>query len=409
MSLGLKITNINIMAQLKVKQISDFVSEVSSVHNGVVGTTTASAIATAKDEAIASAEAKDVARASTAVSNIATAKSQAIASAKSYSDGLSGNYDASGDAATAKSEAIASAEAKDVARASTAVSNIATAKSEAIASAESKDVARAATAVSNIATAKSEAIASAAATAESKDAARALTSIAAIKVQKDRIDALLADAGTNFDTFVEIKTFVDELATADIVGLTGAISTAKGEAIASAEAKDVARASTAVSNIATAKSEAIAAAEAKDITRATAASLDATDKADGALRDAKIDATAKDDLVLSTLRGEIATLAGTAKIEQIATFINATQFYLAKAVNDANNDVLVYVNGLQIHRSSVGVDGFSITNGGFNFQVSNLGYSLESNDHIVVIGIEHSNQGWELDPTNPKELAELPE
>ena len=66
---------------------------------------------TAETDAIAAAESKDVARASTAVSNIATAKSEAIASAST---------DATTKADAAEAAAIASAESKDAVRATAA-------------------------------------------------------------------------------------------------------------------------------------------------------------------------------------------------------------------------------------------------------------------------------------------------
>ena len=442
------------MAQLKVKQISDFVSAVASVHNGVVGTTTATAISTAKTEAILDAAtagdlAYDTLGSASSAQNAAgldatskanaakseaisaasldatskanTAESEAIASAKSYSDGLASNYDAAGSASDAQTAAGLDATSKANA-----------AKSEAINTSKeySDGLAKNYDAAGSADTAKSEAIAAAAVTAESKDAARALTTTAAIKVEKDRIDALLLDSTDALNSFAEIKGFVDALATADIVGLTSAISTAKTEAIAAAAtAGDLAydtlgSASSAqsaaisaagldaTSKANAAKSEAIAAARLDATNKAdkalSDAKADATTKADKALSDAKADATAKDNVVLSTLRGEIATLAGTSKIEQVATFINGTQFYVATAVSDSNKDILVYVNGLQIHRSSVSIDGFAVTNGGFNFQVSNLGYSLESNDHIIVIGVEADNQVAGDDPVKPKDLTELP-
>ena len=300
------------MAQLKIKQISDFISGVNAIHNGAAGTDTVSAISTAKSEAIsqavvngdiaydvngagaaaiAAAESKDVLRASTTATNLGTAVSnlesyadQAEADAKSYADGLASDYDASGDAAAAQSAAIASAESKDVLRAATAVTNIATAKSEAI----------------------SQAVV---------NGDLAYDALGAANVQKLRIDAIVADADGALDTFVEIKTFVDELETADIVGLSSAISTAQSNAISAAESKDVLRAATAVTNIATAKSEAIsqavvngdlaydakgdaaaaqsaaiASAESKDVVRATASQA----YADQAEADAIASAESKD-------------------------------------------------------------------------------------------------------------------
>ena len=498
------------MAQLKIKQISDFISGVNAIHNGAAGTDTVSAISTAKSEAIsqavvngdiaydvngagaaaiAAAESKDVLRASTTASNLGTAVSnlesyadQAEVDAKSYADGLASDYDASGSAAAAQSAAIASAESKDVLRAATAVTNIATAKSEAI----------------------SQAVVNGDLAYDAKGAAN---------VQKLRIDAIVEDAGEQFDTFLEIKTFVDELATADIVGLSSAISTAQSNAISAAESKDVLRAATAVTNIATAKSEAIsqavvngdlaydakgdaaaaqsaaiASAESKDVVRATAsqayadqAEVDAKSYADGLASDydasgsasdaeiaaiasaeskdvvratasqayadqaeadaiasaeskdvvrataseayadqAEVDAIAaaeskdvvratasqsytdqaeadaiaaagsytdtREVSILSVLRGELSAVAGTDILEQVGVFASITSFRATTQLSLVNNDILVFVNGLQIHKASEGVDGYT-TSDGQSFTVSGLGYDLESSDHIIVVGV----------------------
>ena len=110
------------MAQLKVKQISDFVSAVGTIHNATVGTANSTAISTAKSEALVAAQSADTVLASTVSTNLSGAISTEVVGRNSA-------------IATAKTEAIDAAESKDVLRAATAVSNIATAKSEAIASA----------------------------------------------------------------------------------------------------------------------------------------------------------------------------------------------------------------------------------------------------------------------------------
>ena len=410
MPLGLKITNINIMAQLKVKQISDFVSAVATVHNGAIGTQTQTAITAA----ISSAESKDVVRA---------------ASANSYAD-------------TAEADAIASAESKDVVRATAANSYADQAEADAIASAESKDVVRATAANSYADAAEADAIASAASDATSKVSTALSSAVSAdvvglasaktySDIQKTRVDAILNASAADKDSFAEIVTLINSVDTtndnavasvisdlnaeiastnSDVIRIDAAIVTAQAaaisaastdattkadaaesDAIASAESKDVLRATTAVSNIAIAKSEAIASvlgwAESKDVVRATAANTYADAAEADAVATAAADATSKDDAVLVTLRAEIAGVAGTDKIEQLATFASTTSFTIATGISDVNSDILVYVNGLQVHRTGAGIDGFSIAAGGTDFQVASLGYNLESTDHIVVIGV----------------------
>ena len=85
------------MAQLKIKQISDFVTGVEAKINALVGTSTGTAISTAKSEAISTAVSADAVLSTAVVGQISTAKSEAIStavsadvvvlsSAKSYAD-----------------------------------------------------------------------------------------------------------------------------------------------------------------------------------------------------------------------------------------------------------------------------------------------------------------------------------
>ena len=303
------------MAQLKIKQISDFISGVNAIHNGAAGTDTVSAISTAKSEAIsqavvngdiaydvngagaaaiAAAESKDVLRASTTASNLGTAVSnlesyadQAEVDAKSYADGLASDYDASGSASDAEIAAIASAESKDVVRATASQAYADQAEADAIASAESKDVVRA----------------------------------------------------------TASEAYADQ---------------AEVDAIAAAESKDVVRATASQSYTDQAEADAIAAAGSYTDTREVS--------------------------ILSVLRGELSAVAGTDILEQVGVFASITSFRATTQLSLVNNDILVFVNGLQIHKASEGVDGYT-TSDGQSFTVSGLGYDLESSDHIIVVGV----------------------
>jgi len=366
------------MAQLKVKQISDFVSAISNVHNGVAGTQTASDISNAKSGAISSAYSADVV---------------ALSSAKSYAD-------------QAEVDAINSA----------------------VSSAESKDVARAATGATNLSNAV---------------AVEKLRAETAEGLIDGRVTTLLAGKTEALDTFGEIKTFIDGLAAEDVTTIAAistavsndvvhaaAISTgisvaidndtlaqgyadtaqaaaektaadAAAEALVIVEAADVAAAEQAVvdaqavidlavalrasTNSYADTAEADAIASAKSYTDGLASNYDASGSAAAALTAAKSDASAKDAVILSTLRGEIADLGAIDKLEQLAGGITAAGFRVVEAISDENFDILVFVNGLQIHRSSATVDGFSTSNGS-DFIVTGLGYDLDSEDHVVVIG-----------------------
>ena len=366
------------MAQLKVKQISDFVSAISNVHNGVAGTQTASDISNAKSGAISSAYSADVV---------------ALSSAKSYAD-------------QAEVDAINSA----------------------VSSAEAKDIARAATGATNL----SNAVA--------VEKLRAETTEGLID---GRVTTLLAGKTEALDTFGEIRTFIEALSTEDVTTIeaistavsndvvhAAAISTgisvaiandtlaqgyadsaqaaaektaadAAAEALVIVEAADAEAAAQAIEdaqaviNLAVSvknategyadTAEADAIASAKSYTDGLASNYDASGSAAAALTAAKSDASAKDAVILSTLRDEIADLGAIDKLEQLAGGISAAGFRVAEAVSDENFDILVFVNGLQIHRSSETVDGFSTSNGS-DFIVRGLGYDLDAEDHVVVIG-----------------------
>ena len=390
------------MAQLKVKQIGDFVAAVGTIHNATVGTASGTAISTAKSEAIASAEAKDVLRASTAVVNISTAKS----------------------------EAIASAEAKDVLRASTAVVNISTAKSEAISSAVSADVV---------------VLSSAKKYADDQDVIALTAAKSYSDVQKVRIDALLLNSTEALDTFAEISTFITSLETGDVAGLSAALSTAVSndtvhaagisanssaianldldftgdfDAFGSADAAYDAAVleSTRLGNLAYDRLGDAGAAEtaAKSYADGLAVNYDAAGDADAAEaaaiaaansytngRETIIKAyadTAEADAVASAnsytdtsitaldadLQGQIDNLAGVNSVEVIAVFDSATEFSTATQFA-LNSHVVVFVNGLQIHEAGEGIDGWRSLDGR-NFTVEGLGYDLEGDDHIVVSG-----------------------
>ena len=256
------------MAQLKVKQISDFVSAVAAVHNGTIGTNTVTGISVAKSEAISSAVSADVV---------------ILSSAKSYAD-------------VAEADAV-----------STAAGDATTKADAALASAKTYAD-----------TAESDAIASA-------------------NTEAGRLDAIVLSSA---------KSYAD-VAEAD------AVSTAAGDATSKANAAQ-------------------SAAE-------TNAATDATSKANAALSDGKSYTDGRETNILSTLRGEISAIAGTDKLEQAGTFGTTTTFSVATEIDLDNDDILVFVNGLQITDYT--------TTDGENFTVSGLGYDLESSDDIIVIGV----------------------
>ena len=98
------------------------------------------------------------------------------------------------------------------------------------------------------------------------------------------------------------------------------VDTAEADAITSAEAKDVVRASAAATDATTKADAALASAEAKDVVRALAAATDATTKADAALASAE----AKDVVRASAAATDATTKADAALASALAADANTT-------------------------------------------------------------------------------------
>ena len=423
------------MAQLKVKQISDFVSAVESKVNGIVGTANVSAISVAKSEAISTANSADVV---------------VLSSAKSYAD-------------QAETDAVNTASADATTKANAA-------ESKAISAAVSADVVLKGQLEGYADTAEADALSNAKVYADSKDVLVLSEAKAHSDIQKGRIDLLLKDSDETLDTFNEISGFITSLETSDVAGLSTALSTAvsndavhasgisaNSEAIANLDldfsedfdAKGDADAayaaavteSTRLGNLAYDRLGDAAAAEgnANDYTDgfinalgtaaynatgdfATAAQGDLADSAlqdasafdaagsasaaqaaaissaksytdgrevqiklyaDTAEADAIASAKTYTDTEIATLDSRIDGLEGASFEEVLADFVDGVNFLSRVAFNLGN--VKVFVNGLQIHEAGEGVDGWSSADG-VSFTVSGLGYDLEGDDHIIVSG-----------------------
>ena len=342
------------MAQLKVKQISDFVTAVASVHNGTAGTQTTTDIAAAKSEAIASAVSADVVLASDAIVS-----------------------------------AVSQAEAKDVSRAATAAAATSDALVSAVSQAEAKDVSRAATG----ATLLSDAVA--------VEKLRAETAEGLID---GRVTTLLGGSTEALDTFGEIKTFIDGLAAEDVTTIAAistavandivhstAIATSLSVAIANdvlaqgyadaAEADAIASAlSSSIVKADAAEASAISSAEAKDGVRAATAATNLSN----AISTEVSDRNTAIGVLDNDLQTQINALTSVANEEEIAVFRTITSFGTV-ATYDLNGHVAVFVNGLQVHEAVGAGDGW-ISADGINFTVQGLGYDLEAGDHIIVTG-----------------------
>ena len=433
------------MAQLKVKQISDFVTAVGTIHNGTVGTAAGSAIAGVQADVDVNTSAIAL---NTAKVGITTDQSSAIV-ANSAKVGIT----------TTQSSAIVANSAKvgitttqsSAIVANTAKVGITTDQSSAIVANSAKV---------GITTTQSSAIVANSAkvgitTAQSSAIAANTSGVA---TEKARIDALLLDSTDALDTFAEISNFIGSLDTGDVAGLSAALSTAvsndavhaagistNSQAIANLDldfsgdfdslgsadaAYDAAvLESTRLGNLAYDRLGDAGAAETAaneftnqvitdlnfgDIITSNAADFDPAGSA-AAAQSAAIAAansytngretiikayadTAEADAVASAnsytdtsitaldadLQGQIDNLAGVNSVEVIAVFDSATEFSTATQFA-LNSHVVVFVNGLQIHEAGEGIDGWRSLDGR-NFTVEGLGYDLEGDDHIVVSG-----------------------
>ena len=300
---------------------------------------------TAETDAIASAEAKDVALTTALQSYADQAETDAVAEAETKDAARATAANAYAD--TAEADAIATASADATSKANAALASAQTyadtAESDAISTSATDATTKANQALVDAKayadTAEADAISTAAADATAKvlvetnartTADSTLTSNLATETA--RIDSILSASTSDADTFAEIVTLVNSVdATNDsvlagevaarIAGDSSTLSsaqsyadTAEADAIASAEAKDVARATQAGTDIATAKAQAIAAAYAyadqAETDAESAASSDATTKADAALAAAKVYADNGDANTTYTA-GNGMTLSGT--------------------------------------------------------------------------------------------------
>ena len=371
------------MAQLKVKQISDFVTAVASVHNGTAGTQTTADIAAAKSQAISSAVSADVLLAS---------DTDVVAS------GLSNELlaRASGD-----TDAIASALSSSIVKADAA-------QAAAELTAESKDVVRAGAASTATAAVATD-LATVATDLASELVTRAADDSALsgrIITEKDRIDAILLASNANADTFAEVVTLINSVDTTNDSAFAGyvtsnnaalstelvaradgdaaAISTAASDATAKADAAQAAAISAAASDATTkadaAESSAISSAEAKDAARAATAATNLSN----AISTEVSDRNTAIGVLDNDLQTQINALTSVANEEEIAVFRTITSFGTV-ATYDLNGHVAVFVNGLQVHEAVGAGDGW-ISADGINFTVQGLGYDLEAGDHIIVTG-----------------------
>ena len=383
------------MAQLKVKQISDFVSAITNYNNANAGTAATNAISVALSSAkshadVAEADAKSYASDADVVlkGQMEGYADQAEADAKTFSSNADVVLKGQVEGYASDADVVLKGQMESYADQAEADAKTFSSNADTVLKGQMESYAD-----------QAEADALAAAKSYSD-------------IQKGRIDTLLGDSSEALDTFKEIEDFIGNLSTADINGLIADISAARSEAIANAseanavlksslegyadQAEADAKSFSSSADVVlkgqlegyadTAEADAIASAKSYTDGREIQINLYADQAEADAISSANGYTDGREVSILSTLRGEIADLAGVDKTEQIANFGGATTFNLDRPVALENNEILVFVNGLQVHGVADGVDGFS-TADGINFEVSGLGYDLEGDDHIVVVGV----------------------
>ena len=229
---------------------------------------------------------------------------------------------------------------------------------------------------------------------------------AEIVTEKNRLDAILLDSDEALDTFAEIKSFVDGLASDDLT-IVGRISTNENDisdnkvaisanATAIANLDDTyatdAELSAAV-DVEKKRAEGVEGSLSAEIVAAEGAANDYTDERETAIETAYI---AADAVVLQSAKDYADGLVGGVDYAELeGTFITATTFSTVGNFDQGlDAEVDVFINGLQIHRLGEGElkegpeagHGWSFVGAGNQFEIVNLGYTLDSVDHIIVSG-----------------------
>jgi hypothetical protein len=216
------------------------------------------------------------------------------------------------------------------------------------------------------------------------------------------ISAILAGADVNLDTFAEVISYVDSLDTADGGALTSqiasidarvsvntssdAVLSAALSAEISATNSDVASIDAVLAGVGTSDNITSLDTYIDGVSTALSTEISSTNSEVLSL-DAYIDGVSADlSAEIASTGSEIADLqTADLRLHQFGTFVNPTSFTVALAVDvTATADTLVFVNGHNIHVEVEGLDGWSSPDGQI-FNLANIGYDLDAEDHIYVV------------------------
>jgi len=392
------------MARLKVKQISDFDSKVNSLITA--GTTDEAAsidslesLASSNFATVSGALSTEIDATSTDVKTLSDALSAEIVATstdvKTLSDALSVEIEATDDDVTSIDTRVSDVE-DNIDTALDNVDTVSDALSTEISSTNS-DVVRIDDLLASVATdgeLSSEVASIDTRVSNSEDDVTAVS---------NAVSAILAGSDADLDQFAEVISYVDSLDTADGGALTSALASIN-TAISNNNSLDVVLSDALSTEIAETKDD-VDSIDDVLATMGTGSALAAVSDAlsvEIAATNGEIDALEAEMLSVATdtelssavsvekLRAENAEAAlaeADEYVHQIGTFRDATSFVITGVRFGAKEDLLVFINGHNIHPVVGESDGWS-TIDGVTFTLTNIGYDLEEDDHVYVTGVE---------------------
>ena len=208
-----------------------------------------------------------------------------------------------------------------------------------------------------------------------------------VKAVSDAVSTILAGSTTDLDQFAEVIAYVDSLDTADGGALTTQIASLE-TVVSTNSSLDVVLSDALSTEVAATNAD----VDSIDVVLGTIAT-DATVTAISDALSVEIAATNTEvdsiDVRATAIEADVAgNSSNTVYAHQLATFRSATTFALAQGLRfGANDDLLVFINGHNIHKQlGEGSDGYATVDG-VNFSLASIGYDIDANDHIYVTGV----------------------
>ena len=222
------------------------------------------------------------------------------------------------------------------------------------------------------------------------------------------VSAILAGSDADLDQFAEVISYVDSLDTADGGALTSGLASI-GVVVSTNSSLDVVLSNALAAEVSTTNSEILSietilgtmgtSETITAISNAVVAEISNTNS-DVASIDTVIgelgntyatDVELSNAVAVEKLRAENAEAAlaqADEYVHQMGAFRSRNEFAIAGVRFAAKEDLLVFINGHNIH-PIIGEsgDGWS-TIDGVNFTLTNIGYDIDAEDHIYVTGVE---------------------